>query len=104
MAVDSGAGAIMVDSAVVGVVDVSVEMAVLDDEGQEVTEVGVVLGVPLDEQLDIAMANAVDNIAVTHRRMALRRRTRLSARGPRHCRTHPAQVVDSRIIRHSVPT
>jgi hypothetical protein len=45
---------------------------VLDDEAAEVTEVGVVLGVPLDEQLDIAMANAVDNIAVTHRRMARR--------------------------------
>src|SRR5258708_23486772 len=28
--------------------------------------------VPLDEQLAIAMANAVDNIAVTHRRMARR--------------------------------
>jgi D-alanyl-D-alanine carboxypeptidase len=30
-----------------------------------------VLRVPLDEQLDIVMANAVDNIAVTHRRMAV---------------------------------
>ena len=52
----------MVDSAVVGVVVVDVEVAVLDDEAAEVTEVGVVLRVPLDEQLDIAMANAVDNV------------------------------------------
>jgi hypothetical protein len=37
-------------------------VAVLDDEAAEVTEVGVVLGVPLDEQLDIAMANAVDDM------------------------------------------
>jgi hypothetical protein len=49
-----------------------VDVAVLDDEAAEVTEVGVVLGVPLDEQLDIAMANAVDDIAVTRRRMARR--------------------------------
>jgi hypothetical protein len=40
-----------------------------------------VLGVPLDEQLDIAMANAVDDIAVTHRRMA-RRLTGIANRGP----------------------
>jgi hypothetical protein len=66
--VDGGAGATVVDPAVVGVVVVGVQVAVLDDEAAEVTEVGVVLGVPLDEQRDIAMANAVDNIAVTHRR------------------------------------
>lgn len=72
MDVDGGAGATVVDSAVVGVVVVGVEVAVLDDEAAEVTEGGVVLGVPLDEQLDIAMANAVDDIADTHRRMVRR--------------------------------
>ena len=70
--VDGGAGATVVDSAVIGVVVVGVDVAVFDDEAAEVTEVGVVLGVPLDEQLDIAMANAVDDIAVTHRRMVRR--------------------------------
>ena len=64
-------GAAVLDSAAVRVV-VGAAVAVLDDEAAGVTEVGVVLGVPLDEQLDIAMANAVDNIAVTHRRMARR--------------------------------
>jgi hypothetical protein len=44
-----------------------------------------VLGVPLDEQLDIAMANAVDDI-VAHRRMA-RRLTGIAtvSRRARHC-------------------
>jgi hypothetical protein len=55
---------------------------VLDDEAAAVTEVGVVLGVPLDEQLDIAMANAVDDIAVTHRRMARRLTGSRRYRGP----------------------
>ena len=71
MDVDGGAGAAVLDSAVVRVV-VGAAVAVLDTEAAEVTEVGVVLGVPLDEQLDSAMANAVDNIAVRHRRMARR--------------------------------
>ena len=71
MAVDGGAAATVLGSAVVRVV-VGVEVAVLDDEATEVTGVGVVSRVVLDEQLDIAMANAVDNFAVTHRRMARR--------------------------------
>ena len=71
MDVDGGAAAAVLDSAVVRVV-VGAAVAVLDTEAAEVTEVGVVLGVPLDEQLDIAMANAVDNIAVRHRLMARR--------------------------------
>jgi hypothetical protein len=49
MGVDGGGGATVVNSAVVGIVVVGVEMAVLDDEAAEVTEVDVVLGVPLDE-------------------------------------------------------
>jgi hypothetical protein len=72
MAVDGGAGATVVNSAVVGVVVVGVDVAVLDDEAAEVTEIGVVLGVPLDEQLDIAMDSAEDNIDVTHGRIVRR--------------------------------
>ena len=44
MAVDGGASASVVDSAVIGVVAVAVEVAVFDDEAAEATEVGVVLG------------------------------------------------------------